>query len=264
MRHEPCLDNHQDHGRPILSFRRAQACRSSSRPGIPRPSASTRRSRSSPTTRPDATYGQLPGAITCDGGTARDVDPSNLIDRQLQRRAPSIRPPTPESSRSTLADRTAPRLDRTTISCWAAPRATIRATPPRWSSMRRPKIMPNVGNITGSDEVWFNSGDNRYYLGASKMIDSGGRVRHFAAGGVLGVVDGTNVLIETIPQSANSHSVAADSKRNRIFVPQVAPVAVVGSWWRHHRPLAQGICGSSNGCVAVYDTRSIATKMSRP
>ena len=26
----------------------------------------------------------------------------------------------------------------------------------------------DVSNITGCDEVWFNSGDGRYYLGASK------------------------------------------------------------------------------------------------
>ncbi len=44
---------------------------------------------------------------------------------------------------------------------------------------------------------------------------------------MLGVIDGTSVLIETIPQSSGSHSVAADSKRNLIFVPQSAPVAVV-------------------------------------
>jgi hypothetical protein len=43
------------------------------------------------------------------------------------------------------------------------------------------------------------------------------------------VIDRTSVLIETIPQSSGSHSVAADSKRNLIFVPQSAPVAVVGA-----------------------------------
>ena len=43
------------------------------------------------------------------------------------------------------------------------------ATPPRWSSMPRLKYYANIGGITGSDEVWFNSGDRRYYLGASKM-----------------------------------------------------------------------------------------------
>lgn len=103
------------------------------------------------------------------------------------------------------------------------------------------KYYANIGDITGSDEVWYNSGDNRYYLGASKMI----------GGAELGVVDGTSVLIEAFPQSANSHSVAADSKRNRIFVPQVAPVSVVGSGG-DTTTVGQGICGSTNGCVAVY------------
>ena len=103
------------------------------------------------------------------------------------------------------------------------------------------KNMAHIENITGSDEVWFNKGDKRYYLGASKDI----------AGAVLGVVDGTSVLIEKIPQSANSHSVAADSDRNEIYVPQVAPAAVVGSGG-DTTTVGQGICGSTNGCVAVY------------
>ena len=94
------------------------------------------------------------------------------------------------------------------------------------------KNYANIANITGSDEVWFNKGDNRYYLGASKAITttscSNGDPA-LGSGAVLGVVDGTSVLIETIPQSANSHSVAANSEHNQIFVPQVAPVAVVGT-----------------------------------
>jgi hypothetical protein len=103
------------------------------------------------------------------------------------------------------------------------------------------KYYANIGGITGSDEVWYNSGDNRYYLGASKMT----------GGAELGVVDGTSVLIEAIPQSANSHSVAADSKRNRIFVPQVAPTSIVGAGG-DTTTVGQGICGTTNGCVAVY------------
>ena len=59
------------------------------------------------------------------------------------------------------------------------------------------------------------------------------------------------MLIEAIPQSANSHSVAADSKRNRIFVPQVAPVSVVGIGG-DTTTVGQGICGSMNGCIGVY------------
>jgi hypothetical protein len=68
---------------------------------------------------------------------------------------------------------------------------------------------------------------------------------------VLGVIDGTSVLIETIPQSSGSHSVAADSKRNLIFVPQVGTVAVVGTGG-DTTTVGQGICGDALGCVAVY------------
>ncbi len=100
----------------------------------------------------------------------------------------------------------------------------------------------SVNGITGSDEVFFNAGDRRYYLGASKAI----------GGAVLGVVDAeTKFFIEKIPQSSNSHSVAADSKRNLIFVPQVAPVATVGAGG-DVTAVGAGICGGNNGCVAVY------------
>jgi hypothetical protein len=103
------------------------------------------------------------------------------------------------------------------------------------------KYFANIGGLTGSDEVWFDAGDRRYYTGSNRAI----------GGAVLGVIDGTSVLIETIPQSTGSHSVAADSKRHTIFVPQVAPVAVVGSGG-DTTTVGAGICGSSNGCVAVF------------
>jgi hypothetical protein len=51
--------------------------------------------------------------------------------------------------------------------------------------------------------------------------------------------------------SSRSHSVAADSKRDTIFVPQSAPAAVVGSGG-DTTAVGAGICGSMNGCVAVY------------
>src|ERR1700730_6410830 len=115
-----------------------------------------------------------------------------------------------------------------------------------------------VAGITGSDEVWFNKGDYRYYTGSSNAIKPGGST--LGRGSVLGVIDGTSVLIETMPQSSGSHSVAADSERNLIFVPQVytsAPTAIplgdqnftagAGS-----PTVGQLICGSTNGCIAVY------------
>jgi len=111
-----------------------------------------------------------------------------------------------------------------------------------------------VINITGSDEVWFNKGDKRYYVGASRDCTISGTPCPAAnqQTPVLGVIDAnTNLLIEKIPQSSNSHSVAADSRRNRIFVGQVAPVAVVGSGG-DTTTVGAGICGTNNGCVAVY------------
>ena len=104
------------------------------------------------------------------------------------------------------------------------------------------KHFANIGGITGSNEVWFNAGDNRYYTGSNRAI----------GGAMLAVIDGeTNLLIETIPQSSASNSVAANSRRNRIFVPQAAPVAVVGPSG-DTTTVGAGICGTNNGCVAVY------------
>jgi hypothetical protein len=128
----------------------------------------------------------------------------------------------------------------------------------------------DVANITGSDEVWFNPsiysppgfiGDNRYYLGASKSYTQTPVCTPIIAPpapfgpqkvcAVLGVVGSDSVLIETIPQSSNSHSVAADAARNLIFVPQVAPASVVGPGGDTTTVGAQ-LCGGTNGCVVVY------------
>ena len=56
------------------------------------------------------------------------------------------------------------------------------------------KNYANIGGITGSDEVWFNPGDNRYYTGSSAAILPAGSP--LGSGAVLGVIDGTSVLID--------------------------------------------------------------------
>jgi hypothetical protein len=114
------------------------------------------------------------------------------------------------------------------------------------------KNYSHIAGITGSDEVWFNSGDQRYYTGSSRQLGSSGSPLPADAVPALGVIDGTSVLIETIPQGSGSHSVAADCIRNRIYVPQVAPASVVGSGG-DTTGVSAGICGqSTNGCVGVY------------
>jgi hypothetical protein len=119
------------------------------------------------------------------------------------------------------------------------------------------KNQASVQGIVGSDEVWFNNGDDRYYLAARYAAKPAGSPLN--SGSVLGVVDITSVLVETIPQSSGTHSVAADSKRNRIFVPQsftssgsagtdTNTTAGSGS-----PTVGQLLCGSSNGCIVVYE-----------
>jgi hypothetical protein len=118
------------------------------------------------------------------------------------------------------------------------------------------KHFVEVGGLTGSDEVWYNSGDNRYYTGSSRACGKAAGCNptppsRAPAGSALGVVDAaTNFLVEKIPASSNSHSVAADSKRNLIFVPQVAPNTVVTGG--DSTDVGAGICGTTNGCVSVY------------
>jgi len=118
------------------------------------------------------------------------------------------------------------------------------------------KHFVEVGGLTGSDEVWYNGGDNRYYTGSSRACGKAAGCNpppgsRAPAGSALGVVDAaTNFLVEKIPASSNSHSVAADSKRNLIFVPQVAPnTVVVGG---DSTDVGAGVCGSTKGCVGVY------------
>ena len=114
-----------------------------------------------------------------------------------------------------------------------------------------------VNGITGSDEVYFNKGDNRYYLGASKAIKPTGS--NLGSGAVLGVVDGTSILVETIPQSSGSHSVAADSRRNLIFVPQIwtrpagaIPAGDANTVAGGPATVGELLCGGVDGCIAVY------------
>jgi hypothetical protein len=117
----------------------------------------------------------------------------------------------------------------------------------------------NVGNITGSDEVWYSSSpissasDGHYYTGSSANIGQFG-------GPSLGIIDATsNILVSTIPQGSGSHSVAADPTPGRqfIYVPQVVPrnasnTAQPGAGGGDNTGISKQTCGSNNGCIVVY------------
>ena len=80
-------------------------------------------------------------------------------------------------------------------------------------------------------------------------------------GSVFGVIDGSSVLIESIPVSSGTHSIAADSKHNLIFVPMTyasPPTALplgdqnfTGAV-NASQTVSELTCGGPNGCIAVY------------
>jgi DNA-binding beta-propeller fold protein YncE len=75
-----------------------------------------------------------------------------------------------------------------------------------------------ITQVGGSDEVWFNPGDGRYYLAARGMTSNG--LSSGKPTPVLGVIDAEdNEWITNIPTGPNAHSVAADPINNHIFVP---------------------------------------------
>jgi hypothetical protein len=100
--------------------------------------------------------------------------------------------------------------------------------------------------LGGADETWYNSGDNHYFFGISTP-------------GLLGVADaGPPSRVDgTFLSASGSHSVAADPRRNHVYVPirgnnGTSPPSTTGT-----------ICGSvkddfgntgSNalGCIAIY------------
>ena len=76
--------------------------------------------------------------------------------------------------------------------------------------LRNGTVVATITQVGGSDQVWYNPGDKRYYLAA----------RENPGGPVLGVIDAqTNTWIENVPTAKNAHSVAADPKNNQVFVP---------------------------------------------
>ena len=84
-------------------------------------------------------------------------------------------------------------------------------------------MLADFSNVGGSDEVWYNPGDNRYYLASSPSQN-------------LGIIDaGSLTMVANVQSGVGAHSVAADLASNHIFVPISAP---------------DPAC--PNGCIAVY------------
>jgi hypothetical protein len=95
-------------------------------------------------------------------------------------------------------------------------------------------LVRNLPGLNGNDEVWYNPGDNHYFLAGS----------NHTGGPILGVVDRSPDANDnedtSVTTAAGSHSVAADPVKNQVYVPG--------------NNAATALCGGSTGCIAVFTT----------
>jgi hypothetical protein len=75
------------------------------------------------------------------------------------------------------------------------------------------RVLDTVANV-GGDEIWFNSGDERVYFGGFNLIFV---PVVFAAN--YNLINTLTVGTTAVTPFHTTHSVAADSELNRIFVP---------------------------------------------
>jgi hypothetical protein len=112
------------------------------------------------------------------------------------------------------------------------------------------KIDAVVAGVGGSDEVWFNSGDGRFYTAS----------RNNPGTPVLGVIDAkTQSLVQVTPTfntpptapapRGTAHSVAVNPRNNQIFVP-LPPNNVLAA------PANDPAANCLKGCIAVFAASS--------
>ncbi len=96
-------------------------------------------------------------------------------------------------------------------------------------------IVKKIPQVAGTDEVWYNSGDRRYYLAANNCPVS------ICGGPVLGLIDAdTDEFHENVSTATGAHSVAVNPRNNHVFVPR-GPVKGDGS-----TDPGVGVYGASN------------------
>jgi hypothetical protein len=122
---------------------------------------------------------------------------------------------------------------------WSAADANTAAPISLIMDAKTGKVEQTVKGVSGSDEVWFNAGDGRYYLAA----------RNQPGGPVVGVIDAKGeTLVQVVPTinttgkafvypAGTSHSLAVNPNNNRAFVPL---------------PANNVFPSCLNGCIGVF------------
>jgi hypothetical protein len=116
---------------------------------------------------------------------------------------------------------------------------------------RNGNLVRNLEGLNGNDEVWYNPGNNMYFLAGSNHI---GGAPTFTARPILGVVDQREDTADLDPPTdtaAGSHSVAVDPVLNMVYVPvnQGTPPAPPPSICTD----ASG-APSGKGCIVVFNS----------
>jgi DNA-binding beta-propeller fold protein YncE len=95
--------------------------------------------------------------------------------------------------------------------------------------LRNGHVIATFPQVGGADQVWFDRGDNHYYLAAFNNVGTGP---------VLGAIDAETLSFDNnVATAARAHSVAADPFFNNVFVPLTAGAS-------------NTICPT--GCIGIY------------
>ena len=101
---------------------------------------------------------------------------------------------------------------------------------------RNGDLVRSLAGLNGNDEVWYNPGNNHYFLAGSNH-----NLALPTPGAILGVVDQKPDTINedaSPATAAGSHSVAADPRFNQVYVPG--------------NNAATSICPGGHGCIAIF------------
>jgi len=106
---------------------------------------------------------------------------------------------------------------------------------------RSGSIDRRVVGVGGNDEVWYNPGDNRYYL-AARNQPGGSSPGNANWSPVLGIIDARTMTLDQVVPTFNqapgsAHSVAVDPRNNHALVPF---------------PVNNIVSNCHTGCIGVY------------
>jgi len=106
---------------------------------------------------------------------------------------------------------------------------------------RNGSIDRRVLGVSGNDEVWYNPGDNRYYL-AARGQPGGPTAPTDSFSPVLGIIDAKTMRLDQVVPTVNqapgsAHSVAVDPRNNHALVPL---------------PVNNVVSNCHTGCIGVY------------